>query len=95
MPDLSGLFRAAAGLLAAGGCLVIDETHPFLEMFDPHAADPFAPAHSYFAHAPFVSDRAIVYDGGARDSAPASFWFVHRLGAIVTGCVAEARSVCG
>ena len=87
MPDLPGFFRAAAGLLAEGGCLVIYETHPFLEMFDPNAADPFTPAHSYFASAPFISEEAIVYDGGARSSAPPSFWFVHRLGDIVTACV--------
>ena len=93
MPDLPGFFRAAAGLLAEGGCLVIYETHPFLEMFDPDAADPFTPARSYFAGAPFVSEEAIVYDGGARGSAPASYWFVHRLGAVVTGCAAAGLRV--
>lgn len=87
MPDLPGFFRAAAGLLAEGGCLAVYETHPFLEMFDPAAADPFLPACSYFASAPFVSEEAIVYDGGARSSAPPSFWFVHRLGDVVNGCV--------
>ena len=86
MPDLPGFFRAAAGLLAEGGVLVIYETHPFLEMFDPHAADPFTPACSYFANAPFVSAEAIVYDGSARSSAPPSYWFVHRLGEVVTAC---------
>ena len=93
MPDLPGFFRAAAGLLAEGGCLVIYENHPFLEMFDPHAADPFLPAHSYFATAPFVSEEAIVYDGGARASAPPSFWFVHRLGEVVTACAAAGLRI--
>ena len=93
MPDLPGFFRAAAGLLAEGGCLLIYETHPFLEMFDPHAADPFAPAHSYFATAPFVSEEAIVYDGSARGAAPASYWFVHRLGAVATGCAAAGLRI--
>ena len=93
MPDLPGFFRAAAGLLAEGGCLVIYETHPFLEMFDPHAADPFTPARSYFANAPFVSEGAIVYDGSARGTAPPSYWFVHRLGAVVTGCAAAGLRV--
>ena len=93
MPDLPGFFRAAAGLLAAGGCLVIYETHPFLEMFDPHAADPFTPARSYFATAPVRSEQAIVYDGGARGAAPSSFWFVHRLGDIVHNCVAAGLRI--
>lgn len=95
MPDLPGFLRAAAGLLAENGCLVVYETHPFLEMFDPCAADPFTPARSYLTHAPSVSEEAIVYDGTPRSSAPASYWFVHRLGAVVTGCAAETRSVCG
>ena len=43
MPDLPGFFRAAAGLLAEGGCLVVYETHPFLERHHgrpAHHADP-------------------------------------------------------
>ena len=87
MPDLAGFFQVVAGLLAEGGRLVIYETHPFLEVFDPRSAEPFTPAFSYFTRAPFISEHAIIYDGRARSGAPASYWFVHRLGDVVNGCV--------
>ena len=40
MPDLTRFFSIATGLLRPGGRLVIYETHPVLEMFDPHCATP-------------------------------------------------------
>lgn len=47
MPDIGEFFRHVARTLKPGGALVVYETHPFLEMFDPEAADPFRPASSY------------------------------------------------
>ncbi|WP_367153206.1 methyltransferase domain-containing protein, partial [Leisingera sp. F5] len=35
MPDLGRFFQSVAGLLRPGGRLVIYETHPVLEMFEP------------------------------------------------------------
>ncbi len=40
MPDLARFFRVVAGLLRPGGQLVIYETHPVLEMFDPEVETP-------------------------------------------------------
>ena len=86
MPDLPRFFGTVAGLLAPGGTLVIYETHPFLEVFDPTGDDPFTPATSYFRSAPFVSAEALVYDGAEAPPAPPSYWFVHTLGAILNAC---------
>ncbi|MGJ8544389.1 MAG: class I SAM-dependent methyltransferase [Sulfitobacter sp.] len=83
MPDLPGFFAVVAGLLAPGGRLVIYETHPVLEMFDPAAQDPLAPAFDYFRSAPHVETAAITYDGSNPGPAPESHWFIHTLSAIV------------
>ncbi|MHC0051898.1 class I SAM-dependent methyltransferase [Actibacterium sp. D379-3] len=93
MPDLPRFFAAVAGLLAPGAPLVIYETHPVLEMFDPDAADPFSPAQSYFTRAPYVSDQAITYDGSSGGTAPVSYWFIHTMGGIVTACAAAGLAI--
>ena len=87
MPDLARFLAIAASLLAPGGRLVIYETHPVLDMFDPHTVTPLLPAYSYFRQEPFVSDDEIVYDGSAAAKAPPSYWQFHTMGEIVTGCV--------
>lgn len=43
MPDLSRFFEVVAGLMNSDAKLVIYETHPFLEMFEPESAKPFEP----------------------------------------------------
>ncbi|WP_210237810.1 class I SAM-dependent methyltransferase [Aliirhizobium smilacinae] len=48
MPDLPEFFRAISGLMDDGAVLVIYETHPFLEIFDPHRENPHEPGFSYF-----------------------------------------------
>ncbi len=87
MPDLARFMDVIAGLLAPGGYFVMYETHPFLEMFDPRAEDPFTPRISYFAEGPDIGDEAITYDGPTEAKAGVSYWFVHKLGYIVTACV--------
>lgn len=85
MPDLSKFFNVVAGLIAPGGVLVIYETHPFLEMFDPEAADPFSPTISYFPDGPDVAAETIVYDGSAPEGeAQVSYWFAHRMGQVIS-----------
>jgi SAM-dependent methyltransferase len=83
MPDLPRFFQAVAGLLRPGGQLVIYETHPFLEMFDPQADDPHQPAFSYFRKEAFVETQSITYDGKNTDGAPETHWFIHTLSHIV------------
>ncbi len=87
MPDIDLFFKVVSSLLSENGKLVIYETHPFLEVFDPGAADPFLPASSYFVETPFVSEQAIVYDESEPSRVPASYWYVHRLGDIITACI--------
>ena len=87
MPDIAEFFRHVAQILKPGGALVIYETHPFLEMFDPEANDPYRPDSSYFRSEPFVQTQPIVYEGKVEQQAPASYWFVHTLGAMFSGAL--------
>jgi SAM-dependent methyltransferase len=87
MPDLPRFLKVAASLLVPGGRLVIYETHPVLDMFEPYGADPHALRYSYFRTEPFITEEEIVYDGSAAGKAPPSYWHFHTMGDIVTGCV--------
>ncbi|VVN31058.1 Trans-aconitate 2-methyltransferase [Pseudomonas fluorescens] len=87
MPDIGEFFRHVAQTLKPGGALVVYETHPFLEMVDPEAADPYALTTSYFRSEPFVQDQPIVYEGKVEQKAATSYWFVHTLSAIFTGAI--------
>ncbi|WP_375687500.1 class I SAM-dependent methyltransferase [Pseudooceanicola sp. LIPI14-2-Ac024] len=87
MPDLPAFFHAVAGLIAPGGALVIYETHPFLEVFDPASATPHEPAFSYFDPHPQEVTGAIAYDGKDHGAGETGYWFIHPLGEIVTACV--------
>ena len=48
MPDLVIFFAVVTKLLRPGGRLVIYETHPVLEMFDPECPTPQIPMISSF-----------------------------------------------
>jgi len=87
MPDLPRFFDVAAGLLRPGGQLVIYETHPMLEMFDPRGDDPFRPVSSYFRKVPFIETAAITYDGSRPGDISESYWFIHTLSDVVQGVV--------
>lgn len=93
MPDLARFLANVATLLKPGGRLVIYETHPVLDMFEPHAEDPHRPAYSYFRSEPFITDEEIVYDGSETAKAPLSYWHFHTMGEIVTGCVATGLQI--
>ena len=95
MPDLPGFFAAVAGLMAPGGRLVIYETHPVLEMFDPATDDPFRPAFSYFRTEPIIETETITYDGTAPGPAPESHWFVHPLARIVQSVLDAGMTLTG
>ena len=87
MPDIGRFFDVVAGLLGPDGILVIYETHPVMEMFDPEAEDPFTPSRSYFDKTPESWSETITYDGSPGEPGPTSYWFTHGLGEIVTACV--------
>ncbi|MFJ2481834.1 class I SAM-dependent methyltransferase [Pseudomonas sp. NPDC087598] len=93
MPDIGEFFHHVASTLKPGGKLVIYETHPFLEMVDPDAADPFRLATSYFRAEPFVQEEPIVYVGKVEQQAAKSYWFVHNLGAIFSGAIAAGLNI--
>lgn len=94
MPDLPDFFRSVASLLKPGGKLVIYETHPVLEMFEPGSDDPFAMVYSYFEDDPVEVPELIVYDDRAEEpSGVIGYWFVHTLGEIVTACISAGLVV--
>jgi SAM-dependent methyltransferase len=86
MPDIERFFAVTRTLLAPGAPLVIYETHPILEMYDPAAEDPFTPVQSYFERSPYVSNEALTYDGSKAQTDADYYWFSHTLGEIVTAC---------
>lgn len=87
MPDLQGFFQAVRGLVRTGGHVVIYETHPVLEVFNPDGVNPFLPETSYFDKSPVKVEKAITYDGSDGGVGETGYWFVHTLGDIVTACV--------
>ncbi len=94
MPDLGRFFQVVAGLMAEGGHLVIYETHPMLEMFDPEGDDPHQLACSYFDKGPEPVPEMIVYDNTpAADSGATGYWFSHTMGEIVTTCCAAGLTL--
>ena len=43
--------------------MLVYETHPFLEMFDPDSTTPHTPAFSQFKTPPHIESGLITYDG--------------------------------
>ena len=43
--------------------MLVYETHPFLEMFDPDSTTPHTPAFSQFKTQPHIESGLITYDG--------------------------------
>ncbi len=93
MPDLAAFMQCVASTLRPGGHLVIYETHPFLEMFDPEGSDPLRPSDSYFRQAPVVDDEAIVHAGKASATGAPSYWHIHTLSDILTGLIDAGLSI--
>lgn len=84
MPDLPKFFAAVASLLSNNGQLIIYETHPFLEMFDPRSTDPLHPKSSYFKTEPWIETEVITYDTASHEGGSESYWYTHTLGHIFT-----------
>lgn len=88
MPNLPRFFEIVQGLMSPDAILVIYETHPFLEVFDPESQTPYEPGFSYFDKTPHEVNEVIVYDGGEHGNGETGYWFVHTLGDILTSCAA-------
>lgn len=85
MPDLPKFFEIVANLLNDDGQLIIYETHPFLEMFNPHDEDPYRPEYSYFETQPSIAAEVMTYDSSSPEGGAESYWFSHTLSHIFTG----------
>ncbi len=84
MPDLPRFFEIVADLLAPNGQLLIYETHPVLEIFDPASDDPYRPSISYFRDKPFIEEELITYDGTTPEGGVESHWFIYKMSDIIT-----------
>jgi SAM-dependent methyltransferase len=93
MPDLSRFFAVIAKLIHPGGYLIIYETHPVMEMFEPTHETPFEPALSYFREDPLKVDGLISYDGHDHGTGETGYWFIHSMGDIVTSCAAAGMAI--
>jgi SAM-dependent methyltransferase len=91
MPDLARFLRSAAVLLTSGGRIVIREIHPVTEMLPYDSLtelDPLKIHEPYFKADAYVDYGGLDYVGGTvYESTHPQYWFVHTLGAIVTGLV--------
>ncbi len=93
MPELGAFFDVVTRLLRPGGALLIYEEHPIMNMFEPGAADPLKPVHSYFKAEPFEDTGAIVYDGTQDLPGETQYWFVHKLSDIISACLERSLAI--
>ncbi|WP_176506924.1 MULTISPECIES: class I SAM-dependent methyltransferase [Pseudomonas] len=93
MPNLALFFSHVARTLRPGGTLVIYETHPFLEMLDPEASDPWRISTSYFLTEPLVETGAIVYEGKGEPNELQSYWHLHPLSEVLMSVAGAGLSL--
>ncbi|MGO0631844.1 class I SAM-dependent methyltransferase [Pseudomonas sp. SAR267] len=93
MPNLALFFTHVARTLKPGGTLVIYETHPFLEMLDPEASDPWRISTSYFLAEPLVETGAIVYEGKGEPNELQSYWQLHPLSEVLMSVAGAGLSL--
>jgi SAM-dependent methyltransferase len=93
MPDLAHFFTCVSSTLRDGGILVIYETHPFLDMFDPEAGDPFKLTNSYFRAEPLIFESPIVYESEVDEKCQPSYWFMHSMSEIISGILGSGMRV--
>lgn len=90
MPDLPAFFRVLAGLMAPGGHLFMEETHPVLMMYEPgENGAPSCLTHSYFKRDPWVETSGLDYFSGEHYAAKPTYAFPHTLAEIVM-CAIDA-----
>lgn len=93
MPDVDQFFKIVAGLMTKNAVLVIYETHPFMEVFDPKAKNSHKPSFSYFKNTPKKVTQTITYDGLDHGAGETGYWFIHTLGSIVTSCASAGLKI--
>jgi len=83
-------------LLRPRGRLIIYETHPFLEVFEPWSETPHMPVKSYFHQGALIDMDPLVYDGiGATGAgeAPPAHWLIHRISDVLNGLIAAGLTL--
>ena len=86
LPDLDGWARVVADLLEPGGRLLLQETHPFAEVFDDHRREAeLAVTYPYLAREPFHDEDEGTYaDLDARFEHNRTVSWVYPIGDVIT-----------
>lgn len=93
LPDIYAFISVIARLLKPGGQLLIYESHPMLDMFEPTDQDPPPLVHSYFRTEPYVDTDGIDYLGGTKYESTPNYWFHHKLSDIFTACLKKGLAI--
>ena len=86
LPDIRAWAQVVADLLGPGGRLLLQEVHPFGDIFDDHPTEPeLVVAHPYFGGHVFDEDEEGTYaDLDARFEHTRTLSWIHPLGDVVT-----------
>ena len=77
MPDLSKFMKICSSLISPGGCLLMEEAHPILGMYE--EGSPSFLDSSYFNKEPFRDTDGLDYFTYKKYDAKENFWFHHTL----------------
>ncbi|SYZ72153.1 conserved hypothetical protein [Candidatus Zixiibacteriota bacterium] len=90
LPDLNRFFKIVHQLLRKGGTLLIYDSHPFLNMFDPHKQEkPFTMTDSYFRKEPWVENQSLDYYSNTPYEASTHYDFPFTLSDILNGLISN------
>lgn len=93
MPDLRAFFDIAYRLAKPGGCFLIEEQHPIMNMVEPGGPDdPVEWRYSYFQSQPFA-EEGLDYYGETEYDAKTSYSYQHTMGATVNAAIAAGFEV--
>ena len=94
MPDLDAFFSAVAALLVPGGYWVMEETHPFLMMYEPgENGGPSTIEYSYFHKEPFVETTGLDYFAHQPYDSSPLYSFTHTVSDIVNAGLSAGLEV--
>jgi len=87
MPDIHRFMEICSSLLVPGGCLLIEELHPILGMYE--EGNPSTIDYSYFNTEPFIDTNGLDYFTHEKYDAKENFSFHHSLGDIFMSAIAS------
>lgn len=91
MPDLPAFFSAVSNLLKPGGCLLMEEIHPVLNMYEEGV--PSSLTYSYFDRGAQKDDGGLDYFTGEKYDAIENYYFQHTLSDILMAAISCGLSL--